>query len=64
MALFVYFQNLEDEIFLKRHQKPEGDERRRKRYVSIVFIPLALLSSYGRIPIGEDAVTFTELLVY
>lgn len=25
-------ENLEDEIFLKRHQKPEADERRRKRW--------------------------------
>jgi len=32
MLTRVYLQNLEDEIFLKRHQKPEADERRRKRY--------------------------------
>ena len=25
-------ENLEDEVFLKRHSKPEQDEKRRKRY--------------------------------
>lgn len=30
-------ENLEDEVFLKRHAKPEQDEKRRKRYGFIVL---------------------------
>lgn len=30
-ALYKFLQNLEDEVFVKRHQKLEVEEKRRKR---------------------------------
>lgn len=30
-------ENLEDEVFLKRHAKPEQDEKRRKRFGYLVY---------------------------